>query len=746
MGWQDAPVVSGGWQSAPVVEDDKPYSLTEGIKKNYNLLKKQIVGPNRVPGVGSLNQDAAHTPDLQDGIGFSRLAQAQMMAPDDDAFAEVLGGMMGKKLLGITKDPNGYPIIEFINNEGKAVKAYANDPGLDFGDVDRAVAQVAAFTPAGKGAALATGARTGLLKGGLAQALGAGATSLTQDAMASQYGSTQGFDFNRAMWSALGAFGGEAASRGLGKVVELFQQRKLFQGGKLTPEGEQLATAYGLDPADLSTQYQKQFAKEMVTAEDPMAAARKVGLQSQDIHPTTGMVTRNNEDLLFEEDIMKRGILDTPSVKRSEMLTDQYKGAQGEEFAKARQTLSEQKLGAPAPTKVELGSGLDDAVNSKYNAAKSAETAEWDKVNPIVPDKLDLDILKYRIKSLALDEPKLYRRLQHLDPQTQSNALAVRDQMEKLVKGKLKSKTSSLYGKAEQIDLDSFRRRLADFRRKSFNAEGGGSDYKAVTDQIDIFNDYLDDMATKGGVTDAVQLQKARDMSKELRQMFNTRGDPAMDPGGRFIRDLIEKNDTSPEAIVDKIFQSKEGLAAYRRLKEVFDPNASELKMMKAYAFEKNFYDARGNLLPPEKAAANVEKLRQTSLYQEMFSSQDQVVLDRFINQTRSLNVPKAVRGKGSAWAQTMSRLRKDSLTRYFLQRRGQSATFQSKPLESFAWQATARTSLASPFAFVKDMQGNRTLRRIQNATIPTKKRKVLPSGLPAVGATVTSSPNYGTE
>lgn len=745
MGWQDDPVAVttpqgsptvSSWMNDPIVEGatsimDKLNPV--GIVKNLVKIPGQIKDaafPKRDPRfekTPAIHLTDVFSPDDKtiDSAGIGMKATGV----DDAAYGDMLQKQLGDRFIGRTKDANGYEIMSFLDKDGKKKDAYINRPGLDAEDLDRFGAQAAASLVGGKVAGGA--ARSGTLTAAVRQGIGQGATSLLQDTVAGTAGSDQPIDFHRALFSSIGGAGGELANGGMARVANFFKSRSLFKNGELTTKGKDLAEKYGIDPNSLTKQYQEQFAKDVVTAENPVDAATKASMENRGLNPTTAQITKNEQDVKLERDILA-GDFNTRSQDYGADLRGHMKNQRDEVIPTSIHSEAEKNFGTGDTSRTNTGEAVASGVRQKFDEAQAAADEAWNNVDitKLRPDPLDRFILKSRIKDLSNTDPKLATKLASLDPVTQSNAMSAMQLLDDVAAGKTKTTVfKNLGNKKEAVDLETIRRRLQSLRDRAYNTPGAGSDFNATNDVLDVYNGYIDDLAKKAQFGPAVELQKARDLSRELKSSFGTTGKPSDDPGGRFIKDLVEKKNTSPEAIARKLLDTPDSVAAWKKLNTIFDPNAHELKLIKATVFEELFNSAKSGALKSFKQIKSgiAEKTdKQASLYKAMFTPEEQKTISRYADDILKLEKPDVSGTVKSQMSQEFSRLRKEGMLRYFLQRRGQAATFQSKPMQSFLWQMTARSKFATPGFAINQLRNSNVIRNIKEGAIPRVKPRIV--------------------
>jgi hypothetical protein len=776
--WENDPVVAAPadkpWLKDPVAQFgeaakmsimDLPGAIAKGAMELPGRIKEAAF-PDRDPrfkDLESFNLIEAFPKEKRDPSPANTLNRMnaehtaigiEAITPEDSAYGDLIEQQLGPRFIGRTKDANGYEVLSYIDDNGKRKDAYINRPGLDLRDIDRASAQMVPAALATKIPLLRATTKPGAIRAvgsAVKQGIGQGAASVGVDAAAGLAGADQDIDTHRALFAAVGGAGGELLNAGLGKIAEVFKVRKLFKGGDLTPKGRTLAETYGINPDELSDVYKKQFAKDMVTAENKTAAAAKASLQNRGFAPTTAQLTKHPDDIRLERDVMA-GDFNTRTTNHAEDLRLHMEEQKNKLIPTSIKSQTEKEYGVTDTSRTAVGEEVASGVRTKYSDIARQEKDAWDNVDTskLVPEQIDRQILHLKFQELKTDNPKLFDKLLKLDPELQPNAVAAMRQIEDVVKGKAKTGKFGLLGyqKTALVDLETIRRRLAARRDRAFNTPGGGSDFNATNDIMDVYNDYLEVMATKAQFPEAVNLMKARDLSKQLRSTFGTTGDPAMDPGGRFIKNLIDNQHTSPEEIARRLLDGKDAGAAWDKLNTIFSPGADELKLIKAAAFEQVFMDPKTGMLKSfsqiGKTYANKTE-RYSSVYKKMFSPEELKTIDRYVSDIRKLEMPKVGGKVKSGLGQEMERIRRDGMLKYFLRRRGQAATFQSKPTESFLWQWSARTKAATPMYSIGQATNANRVRKLKEGYITKGKSRIVPPSVSApIGGMI--GQKYGAE
>lgn len=144
MGWQDAPVVSGGWQSAPAIEGNKTAPVTVGSAGMADAVKQELAGKNWADrqiisagtGLSNLYQGAKQLVGMKADQGVLQanktIASENPVAAfaGNAALAAVPFGLVGNGLKGAAAVGGGYGALQPVESDngmdiakGKALSA-----------------------------------------------------------------------------------------------------------------------------------------------------------------------------------------------------------------------------------------------------------------------------------------------------------------------------------------------------------------------------------------------------------------------------------------------------------------------------------------------------------------------------------------------------------------------------------------------------------------------------------------------
>lgn len=238
----------------------------------------------------------------------------------------------------------------FVTYEGK--KYYINKPGASGSDLTSFMADIAAFLPASKVAALG---KTALARFGIGAAT-YGASSTASDLGANALGSKNGIDPIKAGVAA--AFGGLAEAFTpfvMQGVRRLFGSKKLFNVATgLTERGKAMVKDLGFDPESFNPEAAREFSRLIDGSIEPKVAASVAENKGFGIRTTKGEATQDF-NLLQKEDLARKGGFGERAQQKMQVFDDAKTG----EMLTARDTMQgEIAGGAPNISREVEGAGV----------------------------------------------------------------------------------------------------------------------------------------------------------------------------------------------------------------------------------------------------------------------------------------------------------------------------------------------------------------------------------------------------
>ena len=592
------------------------------------------------------------------GVDPTTLEQAKLLGPDDEGLANIIKSNLGDKFVGIKKDANGYPIITYKGEDGKELSAYINRPGLDVADVDRGISAAIPY------AAAATGAGRllkGLGTGGqiLTQALTAGGTSLAADAGSIAMGSEQGIDPVKAGVAMVAGGAGQALAVPIDAFVRKFiVVPSLFDRSsqKLTEKGAEVARRLGIDPEDLTGRIGQEFAKAYAKTRSGAQAQAAAQTDAQFGIPTTLGQRSKDPQALMNEKNMRYGVYgDAAKQTMTDFDKAQARAIQEAALGGMRPIPGSSAVQAYEATGVapmlaprrpfgggghpeDLGVGIQEGLRDARNAARASEAEAWQSVTDITPKPEAFALLPNaigsRLGSLRVDDrltPKAYAMAMDLDGYVSGKALT--------------EGGPAVLGQAPVRTLDEMRRRLL----ATYKGASDATDRAAAKAIYSGFNDWLEEAAGKalvnGDVKAAAQMRVARDITKEIKAVFEPTGSDGRRTAGGALLDRVLKAD-SGEGIVATLFglnpatsQPKQGaIQALAVIKKAFDTYLPKDAAQAAWADVKlaNWLrlvqDKRGEVFSPQVMLNNLKGAfaNQPTLMRALYTPEELKVMRQF--------------------------------------------------------------------------------------------------------------------
>lgn len=661
---------------------------------------------------------------------------ARITAQGDQELANILKNKLGDRFVSASKDANGYDLITYRSKvDGKERTVYVNKPGLDIQDVDRFIANALPYM-GGAGVAGSAVRGAGLLTRMATQGATGGATSVGMDVGAGQQGSEMAPDAWRAAGAAAGGAVGEPLAAGLGKVAQWFYRRQLLNAsGNLTTKGAQIARQNGIDPAELSAAAVREFAGDVSRGANPAHAARKAGVESRGVKGTVGQYTDDLEQQILESD-MRRGRFGSPAASVMRDFDERQIG----QVEKSVNQYSTDEFGHQLEVPAGAGQELQSGVRGRFQERKAKVDQSFEQYDPekLKPTPVDKAMLLTRMKRLGIDDRNLYFEIADMTPESHPQAWKAIEDLDKFsgaIPGGLKTKARESIGAPEtDVSFEQLRRRLSIYREAA--AKGDNSADLRLTSRVtDLYNKYLIDVASNiDNPLDTMKYLRAIDMHRDLMRAFGTRGDPALDPGGRFMQDLIHK-DSTPERIIDKLLGSgpnapREAVPILQRLKETLGTDSPEWGILKATAM----YKLTTRADKPLEAGKMVDQanllLAKNSVYRELFDPEELKSLARYfedINVVRRKDLPSVVKSKEVG---ELARVRQDGFLRFFFRKMGTRETFRGRPFNSVFWNMLAKSKLSTPIYNIQERAGEKLANQAVSGELPLRVRPRFTTGL----------------
>jgi len=485
------------------------------------------------------------------------MALSSLLNSSDEQLRDIAKSHLGDRFISMQTDANGYTVMRYKGKDGTEKDAYLNQPGLDVNDLGRIGTAAVPYVLSSTGIGKATkGLGWGLQA--LAQFTGAGGQSILQDLLQAPLGSEQGVELPKASTVAVAAgavpplqTAMAALARKFITVPALFDETT----GTLTPKGEAAAKSAGVDPAELSREAQKVFAKTYAMDPDAAQAATRATVEPFGIPTSKGQLSKDPYLLTQEEGMRRRlygenaqDIMRAFDVEQSQAVREAALGSKPQSVTTA---IAPQRRPASAPQDANpmvLGQSVRDGTNAAREAARAAENEAWDKVGPLTATKDALDTLPASLETrLGVDVI--------VDAETTPAAAKMAQEMDRFVSGEAPQRVANVLRSNPVQSVDLMRRRLLSMSRGAQTP----SDKRAATALYDGFNDWIDDAANKnllaGDPGAAAQLKVARGFTKEVRALFEPSVAGRASPAGRRLAAVMETAD-SPEGVINQLLGS----------------------------------------------------------------------------------------------------------------------------------------------------------------------------------------------
>lgn len=573
-------------------------------------------------------------------------AAASLTGASDAALGDIYQNELGDRFISREQDENGYEVMTYRGQDRQPVRGYVNRPGLEMEDVSRTVTSTLPYMAAGGGTGVVLrGAGTAIRAGG--QAITAGATSLGNDVASGFLGSQQGPDLGKAAIVSAGGAAGELVAPIAGAAWRRFvTEPKLFNRstGQLTEEGAAAAKAAGYDPAQMTADIRKEFAKTYARTDGDASAAIAATTDHEfGIPSTLGQRTKDSQQLL-DEKAMRYGL---HGQAAKEIMTsfdqrqlDAVKTAAIETSDSVRSIagrIAPERAGSELSISM-LGPHIRSGMQHTQAAAKAAEKEAWDRVPALLP----------KPEAFGLLSNSLMTRLGTLpvDEMTTPTATAMARSLDDFVAGKASSgPVAKVLDRPRELTVDQMRRRLLGMSESATTA----TNRKAAQALYAGFNDWIDTAARQsllsGDVEAAAALRTARDASRTLREVFSpTDIQGRRTPAARIIDDVIQRSDSAegivtglfgggpaanvPDGTVDAVRAMRRALGRYAK----GEAGAQTWNDIRAAYWVRLVRDKTGEMFTPGQMLRNVKLAQnnQATVMKELYGPAELAAIGRF--------------------------------------------------------------------------------------------------------------------
>lgn len=590
----------------------------------------------------------------------SPTATAATLGASDAQMGDIVQKSLGDRFIRREKDVNDYDIFVTRGPDGQEQRGYLNKPGLDTQDLWRTLYGVGPYVATGGAIGAATKGAGMLVQMG-AQALGAGATSIGGDVAQMPMGSEQGVELPKAGFAAVGGAAAPPIAAGLSAIARRFITLPgLFDKatGQLTPKGQAAAQSAGVNPAELSAEAQKVFAKTYSMSPDAAEAATRAQVEPFGIPATKGQVSKDPY-LLTQEEGMRRRLKGETAQNVIRAFDNEQEqavknAALGSDPQSITAAIAPGRRPAAAPQDANpmvLGQSVREGTNAAREAARVAEGEAWEKVGPLTPKPEAFDTLP-----AALD-----RRLGGdlaVDSVNTPTAAKLAQEIDRFVSGEAPEQVAKILKNNPVRTVDAMRRRLLAISKGAQTP----TDKSAASALYDGFNDWIGEAADAGLLAgdpaSAAAMKVARGFTKEVRELFSPTIAGRTSPAGRRLAGVMETAD-SPEGVINQLLGSSgsrgvdQGTTqALTNLKQALDKFAPQDVAKATWDDVRLAYWTRqvlgrnGEMLGPAAMLNNIKAAlsNQQSVVRALYSREEQLQIRRFVQalETISYKPPNA--------------------------------------------------------------------------------------------------------
>ncbi len=548
-------------------------------------------------------------PNYKDTPEFSEWAipsGAGNFAHSDEAYTDVIQKRLENESRFVSRktDANGYPLITYKDEDGNQKTEYTNRPGLQFTDVQRTIDGSLPFVVGGGAASMAARAigATGLTSNALLQGVGQSGASVASDLVAQQQGSQQPVDTMKAMVAGAGgaagslvplqalplagaaagtATGAGATYLGEEPTPEKYVVNSLLGGLAGGAAGKLLKTAgaikkdagtvgvdgapdeklketvrkAGIDTSEVTPEELEQFRQSLERGASVSEANASKSTKKFGIETTLGQRSKDPEQLLLEKEA-RYGVLG-PDAKKDMAKFDQQQADQIQEAALGtvdpnstslsvgKKFSGDQLLPPTHPSQFEpsrFGDNIQRHVQQAKAFSDDVINDAWQGISALEPTREGLETLPGVINRALGDDV--------VDPVITPNAARMIDDLGQYMQGQLTvGQRLGEGGQGVVRSIDTMRRRLLQLSKAA-----DPSDRRVATKIYNAFaDDFVDTIAEQafvnGNPAMATKLKAARDITKELKQLFGPTDGRKLSPGGKIIQRIVDDPHSAEDVI-----------------------------------------------------------------------------------------------------------------------------------------------------------------------------------------------------
>ena len=656
-----------------------------------------------------------------------------MFARDVEGQANVIRKNLG---VDVEYDKFGHPFFEW-----KGQGYYVNPPGLQQGDVNQLLGQVAGYGAAGR---LASGGRTSPL-GRMTRTGGAEAGySVAEDKAGDFFGADQGVSPMKAAFAGFGA----ALFEGLSPIV-INKMRKIIPDrrfvdpatGTLTDAGKAAARRAGLDPAEMSRRMNESFAG---TARDATSRAdlEQAGGYAQGDEfgiPYTRGQASGDFDEIAQEQAMRQS-------------------ATGEDAGRIMREFDERQARAIE----DAAGGIQDraAGGSRTDGSRPRDMGDSVRERVVGQERIDNEAVDDAYADVTRTTPgeTLPRMQAESVLGTYDNVRDATPALRNMVNGRISGRTfdaeltpravkaNEIISRFIQTAKKSLNRRISPFtirhmettrRKLNLQIENATTptDRGAAIAIRDAYDDWWDqaidaELMTTGDANKWGVLKQARRTAASYHKRYSKQG--RRDPAGNVVERIIADNPTG-EQVVNWVFGNSmlradgNSVAVVQRLKEIGGEDVAQ--QLRELAWVKLTRGKNGELLPAARITRNVKEAFEnaSSLMDELFpDSAMQAEMKRY-GAAVAKTVPPAGATNPSGTAPMLARL-----INGYIRRAGSAAVFSGQPLLGGILYGAGKATTP----------GKTSTRRAREMVTPPRRRPRPPAALSGAAGAV--SGQYG--
>ncbi len=450
--------------------------------------------------------------------------------------------------------------------------------------------------------------------------------------------------------AAIGAAGGAIATpvaMVMGKlgnsIGNFIRDRRLYNNGQLTQTGVQLLARMGVDPAQVTDDFQREFARQAARLVDPADARVAAEMGEFGIPALRPNVTGDPNDFAALERTRQIGQGRAAETVRNAV------AEQDAAMRRAGDTIAENLSGGLRFDQGDAAGAVMQGLRTAQDAARRTAGAAYEAL-----EAAGGGLRGTAVMNLAEEvNARLSTLGRRLSDQLTPNAQAALDDIRQMTAGAER-------GTVPFMDIERIRQDLVQLRNNAFKGSLGPDQF-AIRELINVFDQRVDDLMTTAmteGDPAVIQglAENARGLWAQYRQTFL--GDSA---ASKFIQRMVDEEATPDQAVRWLFSAGRLGGSGFtaniaRKVRDVLGDTSDEWNAIRQAAFRQLVSRTQGTTQPAaQQIRTSINEFINGSLTRDLsrtlFNDQERALMARFAGAVgRMVAPPRAINTSGTAY------------------------------------------------------------------------------------------------